>query len=122
SLVPLMHDLIASAPADADRMDYVERDSRSTGVSYGLFDRGRVLKSLLCFADEQRTLRLGIKSSGFRAIENFIQARFELFVQVYYHKTNRAIELMLRKIGGIAERAGLTIFRESSFEDLLVDY
>lgn len=122
SLIPLLSDLIASAPADADRMDYVERDSRCTGVSYGLFDRGRVLKSLLCYLDERSRLRLGIKSSGFRAIENFIQARFELFVQVYYHKTNRAIELMLREIGAIAERSGLTIFRESSLDELLEDY
>ena len=39
----LARDLIASAPADADRMDYLERDSRSIGVTYGLFDRNRVL-------------------------------------------------------------------------------
>ncbi len=121
-LVPLMHDLIASAPADADRMDYVERDSRSCGVSYGLFDRSRVLKSFLAYLDNGGKLRLGIKSSGFRAIENFIQARFELFVQVYYHKTNVAIELMLREIGRIATRKKLTIFNEKSLADLLRDY
>jgi HD superfamily phosphohydrolase len=121
-LVPLINDLIASAPADADRMDYVERDSRSSGVSYGLFDRSRVLKSFLAYLDEGGQLRLGIKSSGFRAIENFIQARFELFVQVYYHKTNRAVELMLTEIGEIADSQELTVFRDSSLEDLLDDY
>lgn len=121
-IVPLMSGLIASAPADADRMDYVERDSRSAGVSYGLFDRGRVLKSLLCYLDDQGCLRLGIKSSGFRAIENFIQARFELFVQVYYHKTNRAIELMLAEIGAIAKERGTLIFRQDSLKELIDDY
>ncbi|HET9960615.1 MAG TPA: hypothetical protein VFQ61_39360, partial [Polyangiaceae bacterium] len=121
SLIPLIHDLIASAPADADRMDYVERDSRSCGVTYGLFDRDRVLKSFLCYADEGK-LRLGIKSSGFRAIENFVQARFQLFVQVYYHKTNRAIELMLGKIGKIAEERDLCVMREDSLDSLIDDY
>lgn len=121
-LVPLVNDLIASAPADADRMDYVERDSRSCGVSYGLFDRNRVLKSFLAYFDNDRQLRLGIKSSGFRAIENFIQARFELFVQIYYHKTNRAIELMLSEIGTLAEKNNSTIMRESSLEELFQDY
>lgn len=122
NLVPLVNDLIASAPADADRMDYVERDSRSCGVSYGLFDRNRVLKSFLVYLDNDRHLRLGIKSSGFRAIENFIQARFELFVQIYYHKTNRAIELMLSEIGRLAEKNNSTIMRESSLEELFEDY
>jgi uncharacterized protein len=122
NLVLLINDLVASAPADADRMDYVERDSRSSGVSYGLFDRSRVLKSFLPYLDRDRNLRLGIKSSGFRAIENFIQARFELFVQVYYHKTNKAIELMLSEIGEIADKHQSRIMRESSLESLLEDY
>jgi len=60
--LPLAHDLIASAPADADRMDYLERDSRSIGVSYGLYDRNRLLKSMLAYRDRQHgiALRLGI--------------------------------------------------------------
>lgn len=122
ALIPLIHDLIASAPSDADRMDYIERDSRSCGVSYGLFDRNRVLKSFLCYLDKTGALRLGIKSSGFRAIENFVQARFELYVQVYYHKTNRAVELMLGAIGEIAKARNLAILRFESIAELLESY
>jgi len=122
SIVPLIHDLIASAPADADRMDYVERDSQSCGVTYGLFDRSRVLKSFLCYLDEQKDLRLGIKSSGFRAIENFVQARFQLFVQVYYHKTNRAVELMLDQIGALAGTCKCSIVRGETLEELFRQY
>jgi HD superfamily phosphohydrolase len=103
---PLIHDVVASAPADADRMDYMERDSKSIGVTYGLFDRNRVLKSLLCYRDpnsEVPIVRLGVKSSGLQAIENLMQARYELFVQVYYHKTNRAISRMLDSVSEIAD-------------------
>jgi HD superfamily phosphohydrolase len=108
SWLPFIHDMVASAPADADRMDYLVRDTTSIGVNYGLFDRNRLLKSFLCYRgtagglDAHSTYRLGLKRSGIRAVENLVQARFELFVQVYYHKTNRAIELMLRQVAALS--------------------
>ena len=94
-------DIVSGAPVDADRMDYLERDSRACGVSYGLFDRNRVLKSLLICRTKgnvRPVLRIGIKKSGIPAIENFVQARFELFRQVYHHKTNAAISSMLEEL------------------------
>ncbi|MEZ4383316.1 MAG: hypothetical protein R3A79_18450 [Nannocystaceae bacterium] len=105
--LPLLHDLVAAAPADADRMDYVERDARACGVAYGRFDRDRLLKSLLCYRelaepDAPPEYRLGWRRSGLRALENFIQARFQLYVQVYHHKTNEAVNLMLRQIAALA--------------------
>jgi HD superfamily phosphohydrolase len=111
--LPFIHDLVASAPADADRMDYLERDSRSLGVTYGLFDRNRVLKSFLCFRRDQKgrvAYRLGVKRSGIPALENLVQARFELYVQVYHHKTNQAIALMLREIARRANQAKTRLF------------
>lgn len=117
--LPLIHDLIASAPADADRMDYLERDSQSLGVRYGLFDRNRLLKSFVCY-QSAGTYRLGWKRSGVRAVENFVQGRFELFVQVYYHKTNEAISRMLAEIARIAEEGSVAIFADSSDIDTVV--
>lgn len=119
--IPLLHDIIASAPADADRMDYLERDSRSLGVSYGLYDRNRLLKSFLAYRDE-RGLRLGIKKSGARAVENFLQARFELFVQIYFHKTNRAVQLMLGRVAERAAKLSQPIFQWSSLEEMATVY
>jgi HD superfamily phosphohydrolase len=130
--IELMHDIVASAPADADRMDYLERDSRSIGVTYGFFDRCRLLKSFLVYKEESspsdpETFRLGIKYSGIRAVENFIQARFQLFVQVYYHKTNRATELMLKEIAEIAKSSiTINLFENigndiNAFEEIYVE-
>ena len=118
----LIHDLIASAPADADRMDYLERDSRSIGVTYGLFDRNRVLKSLLVYRDSSSgAFRLGIKRSGLQAVENLVQARYEMFVQVYYHKTNRAVSRMLESIADAAE--AMELFPpDHSFEQWIQTY
>lgn len=127
--IPLIHDIVASAPADADRMDYMERDSRAVGVTYGLFDRNRVLKSMLCYRDpETGAFRLGVKRSGIAAVENLLQARFELFVQVYYHKTNTAISLMLNQIAELAFKAGFRLFQlggkgvRADFDEMLHEY
>lgn len=120
-----MHDIVASAPADADRMDYMERDSRSIGVTYGLFDRNRVLKSLLCYKSsttEADSYRLGIKQSGLQAIENLMQARYELFVQVYYHKTNRAISRMLDAISLSANESMDLFAGVDTISDLITRY
>jgi HD superfamily phosphohydrolase len=119
----LMHDIVASAPADSDRMDYVERDSRSCGATYGLFDRSRVLKSFLAYEHddgEGSVPRLGIKYSGYRAIENFVQARFELFAQIYYHKTNRALECMMRAISRRAKNVNPQLLKTDEGFDALV--
>jgi uncharacterized protein len=120
--VSLVHDIVASAPADADRMDYLERDSKSCGVSYGLFDRNRLLKTMLCYQTQGGSYRLGFKMSGYRAVENFVQARFELFVQIYYHKTNRAVQLMLEKIATRATEQKLMVFNARTLDELVEEY
>jgi uncharacterized protein len=123
--VALAHDLIASAPADADRMDYLERDSRSIGVNYGLFDRNRVLKTFLCYQEKEygeTRYRLGLKKSGMRAIENLLQARFELFAQVYHHKTNRAASLMLDAIAEDGLKQGVDLWPDKSLSGIVKRY
>lgn len=120
--LPLMSDVVTSAPADADRMDYLERDSRSVGVTYGLFDRNRLLKSLLPYkrndTDNGVRYHLGFKKSGLPAVENFVQARFELFAQIYYHKTNRAVQLMLTRIAENASGKDVQLYRWSNLDEL----
>lgn len=97
NVLPLLNQIVAGAPLDCDRMDYLLRDSYFTGVKYGTYDLNRLLKSLLPFIDNnQNIIRLGIKKSGLPAIENFLQARYELYVQVYFHKTNQACNTMLK--------------------------
>ncbi len=95
--LPFVRDIVSSAPIDADRMDYLLRDCRAIGVSYGLYEADRVLKSILCVR-VAGGYRLGWRLSGLRAIENFVTSRFNMFAQVYTHKTLRATELMLDAI------------------------
>lgn len=82
-----------SSQIDADRMDYLLRDSYFTGVSYGEYDIERILRTLRIEND-----RLVIKESGMNAVEDYIMARYQMYWQVYYHPTSRAYEIMLLHI------------------------
>lgn len=120
--LPLIQDIISSAPVDADRLDYVERDSRSCGVNYGLYDRNRLLKSALCYRSEADAFRLGWKLSGLRAIEVFLQARFQMFAQIYYHKTNSALHEMIETIREFLDKGDYEIFPAETVDELIGSY
>lgn len=84
---------IVSSQLDADRMDYLLRDSYFCGVSYGSYDIERILRTMRVYQD-----RLVIKESGINAVEDYIMARYQMYWQVYFHPTSRSFEMMLTKI------------------------
>lgn len=86
--------IISSFPLDADRMDYLYRDSYFSGVKYGLYDLSRLLMSFIP-VNEKKIISLAIKESGIDSVIRFIQSRTHLYNQVYFHKTNRASNCML---------------------------
>lgn len=94
---------------DADRMDYLLRDSRATGPKYGEFDLPWLLHALRIGkvhvrGQEEGVWRLCFDSrKAVHAVEEYIQAREFMYVQVYIHKTTRAYEAMLRNILGLAQ-------------------
>ena len=87
---PFLISLINSQ-LDADKFDYLLRDSHYAGVKYGIFDFDRLLDSLLVLDGE-----LVILDGGYYAAEQLILARYHMFEQVYYHHTKRAFENMAR--------------------------
>lgn len=90
-------DLI-SGQLDADRMDYLLRDSSYCGVQYGKYDLHRLLDTLcICYPnnDPSREWQLGVESDGVHAVEEFIFARYWMFIQVYFHKTRRIYDYYL---------------------------
>lgn len=94
---------IMSAQMDADRMDYLLRDSYFTGVSYGEFDLERILRTLRI-----KNNSLVIKESGIHALEDYIMARYQMYWQVYYHPVSRSFEILLtnmfKKIKAVYEQ------------------
>ena len=84
---------LVSSQLDVDRMDYLLRDTLMTGVKYGIYDLEWVLKSIEI--DEERD-QLYVSAAGIHAVEDYLQARYYMFRQVYFHRTLRAAEAVLR--------------------------
>jgi len=87
-----LHDVLSSQ-LDADRFDYLLRDTLMTGAQYGNFDLSWLLHAL---AVHQPTQRLVVEAKGISAAEAYLQARYHLYRNVYFHKVVRSAEGMLR--------------------------
>ncbi len=83
---------IVSGDIDADRMDYLVRDSYYTGVAYGVFDLMRLINKIY-FEDR----RMIIDSGGLRAAESLLISRFMMYPTVYFHHVCRIAEKMYEK-------------------------
>jgi HD superfamily phosphohydrolase len=77
----------------ADNMDYVLRDSYMCGVAVGPIDIERIIYYSF-FSDKGLTLDRG----GIQAFIMFLNARFYMYTNVYYHRTTRGIDLHLKEI------------------------
>ncbi|MDR2355445.1 MAG: HD domain-containing protein [Clostridiales Family XIII bacterium] len=81
---------------DCDKMDYLLRDSYYCGVNYGKYDLSRLTASLSVYRDERdRVMRLAVERGGLHAFEEFVIARYFMFIQVYFHKTRRYLDKLL---------------------------
>jgi len=88
---------------DCDKMDYLLRDSYYCGVNYGKYDLNRVIESLTVYNNSRQNIKqLAIQKGGIHAFEEFVIARYYMFIQVYFHKTRRYLDkLLVRCIGEI---------------------
>lgn len=93
----IWQDLI-SGQLDADRMDYLLRDSHHAGVEYGKYDWRRILATVTLVNDpETGSPRFGILESGRHAAEALLIARYMMFNQVYFHKTRVILDYHLHE-------------------------
>jgi uncharacterized protein len=82
---------------DADRMDYLLRDSFHAGVQYGKYDINRLVNTVRAIPGTRgRSPRLGISEGGWHAAEGLVLARYFMFTQVYFHKTRVAYDVHLK--------------------------
>src|SRR6478609_2644152 len=84
---------IVSSQLDADRMDYLLRDSLMTGAKYGIYDLEWIINAL---AIDEEGDRIYVEARGLYAVEEYLQARYYMFRQVYFHRTLRSAEAVLR--------------------------
>jgi len=90
---PILRDII-SGPLDADKQDYLLRDSHFCGVKYGLYDMDQLLNQLR--RGESKTgSELRISRDGVHALEQFVLAKYFITEQVYRHKVRLITDQML---------------------------
>ena len=86
---------LVSSQLDVDRMDYLLRDSLMTGAKYGIYDHEWIIKSIEI---DETNDRLYVSARGLYAVEDYLQARYYMFRQVYFHRTLRSAEVVLKAI------------------------
>ena len=84
---------LVSSQLDVDRMDYLLRDSLMTGAKYGLYDLEWIINALQI---DEANDRVFVAARGIYAVEEYLQARYYMFRQVYFHRTLRSAEAVLR--------------------------
>ncbi|HVO30470.1 MAG TPA: HD domain-containing protein [bacterium] len=92
---PLLRQLVSSE-LDADRMDYLQRDSFYTGVSYGRYDLDW-LATNLTVVERDGAAYLALAKRAIFAFEDFLLSRYHMFVSVYYHYTPICFDNMLTR-------------------------
>lgn len=115
---------LLSGTLDMDKLDYLPRDAKACNVPYGRVDTARLLGALLV-AEVQGAPRIVVGEKGVSPLHSLINARQEMFDNVYWHHTNRACMSMLLRavqdalIAGAVSAPELTRHDDSSLLVLL---
>ena len=97
---------VVSGPLDADKMDYLRRDSYHIGVAYGQFDLPRLINTLTKTTTKNES-RLCMDSKGKDAIESYRLGRYLMHAQVYKHHARIAGDQMFLLALEMAVREGI---------------
>tara|TARA_R110002095_G_scaffold63947_2_gene53930 strand:- start:994 stop:2298 length:1305 start_codon:yes stop_codon:yes gene_type:complete len=76
---------IVSSQLDADRLDYLLRDSHFCGVSFGEIDAQWILQKLVRIDGLETSPRLGIDFKGVNSVEHYLLARRLMTRGIYNH-------------------------------------
>src|SRR6266567_38991 len=87
---------IVSGPLDADKQDYLLRDSYFCGVKYGVFDLQQLHRELEVVEDPvDGNKQVMVSSNGVHALEQFVMAKYYLTAQVYSHRVRLITDQMV---------------------------
>lgn len=96
--VSINSDVISSG-VDADKLDYLRRDSYHIGVAYGSFDLARIIHTL---RKSPKKDRICIDRKGMDAVENYRLGRYLMHAQVYEHHARIVADQMFLRAVDIA--------------------
>ncbi|VTR91110.1 Uncharacterized protein OS=Microlunatus phosphovorus (strain ATCC 700054 / DSM 10555 / JCM 9379 / NBRC 101784 / NCIMB 13414 / VKM Ac-1990 / NM-1) GN=MLP_52680 PE=4 SV=1: HD [Gemmata massiliana] len=85
---------IVSGPLDADKQDYLLRDSYFCGVQYGHYDLAQLQRSLV-LPDPDGDLM--IDEDGVHAVEQFVLAKYYMTANIYRHRVRLITDQMITR-------------------------
>ena len=84
---------VLTSQLDADRLDYLLRDNLMTGSRYGDYDLRWLIQAMEV---DSSSKRLVVNLKAVSAVEAYLQARYHMYRNVYFHKVVRAAEGMVK--------------------------
>jgi hypothetical protein len=90
---------LVSGSLDLDKIEYLRRDARFTGVPYGEVDVDRLLHALTLLRDpDTDRLQIGIHEKGLSALESLLFAKYQMFRNVYWHHAVRSATALYKRL------------------------
>ncbi len=113
----LMH-----SEVDIDQMDYLIRDAKNAGITYGTCDVDYLISNMVN-TKYNDSFVLFFDMKALRALEHFFMARYFYFTQILYHKTRSVIEYCARELYAIAlnqklKTSGQRVFQYTNLDGL----
>ena len=93
---------LISSQLDCDRLDYLMRDSYTTGAIYGQLDIDRIISAMTLAPDGD----LAIHPKGLMAVEHYLVIRNLMYRSVYNHRLNEVCNWLLEQIIKTARKIG----------------
>ena len=112
---------IVSGDVDADRLDYVRRDTLSSGSSTNTYDLGRLVDAVRFKCNQEtngKSLQLVMTADALSTIEAFFNVRFHLYRWMLWHhnvvRHNLAIILVIKILANLSAQADGEIKRTAT--------
>jgi uncharacterized protein len=88
---------LLSGALDVDKLDYLPRDARACNVPYGGVDVARLQGALRVHPNVKGQRRIVVTHKGISPLHSLLHARQEMFDNIYWHHTSRALQMMLMR-------------------------
>ncbi len=87
---------LISSELDVDRLDYLVRDAYFSGARYGMVDVNWLISNLEIHREAGRAL-LALDRRAIYAFDDFMVARYHMFIMVYFHHKSVVFEELLKR-------------------------
>lgn len=89
---------LISSQLDADRMDYLLRDTKYTGAIFGNIDIERLISSMTLTVNKDNHYVVCFIDKFLSDIENYLLARYQMYKEIYLHSVECEMEVIIKKI------------------------